>query len=155
VAVSKQELVKGVPLGLVNEQSRREVERLVQEKERLTRENRDLQQQNALLKAQLAQRAVSVSSNSPMSGVPQISVAQPAPALPELRSETLAQAATSAVREESGRGGAGKSYVVRSGDTAYAIARSYKVNVAALLSANPGVDPQRLRPGQTLAIPMR
>lgn len=33
------------------------------------------------------------------------------------------------------------------------IARKYGVKVEALMAANPGLDPRRLRVGQTLAIP--
>jgi len=48
-----------------------------------------------------------------------------------------------------------KAHVVKSGDTPYSIARFYGVNLASLLSANPGLDSRRLRPGQTLTIPTR
>ena len=48
---------------------------------------------------------------------------------------------------------ASKTHVVKSGDTPYAIARIYGVKLASLLSANPGLDPRRLRPGQTVVIP--
>lgn len=42
---------------------------------------------------------------------------------------------------------------VRSGETMGAIARRYGVSTAALQSANRGVDPRRMRVGQTLTIP--
>ena len=92
----------------------------------------------------------------PTTSGPPASPVQPTPAATSSRTDSLAQATTSGTREQAARETpAGRSYVVRNGDTAYSIARSYRVNVAALLSANPGVNPQRLRPGQTLAIPVR
>ena len=44
-------------------------------------------------------------------------------------------------------------HTVKSGDTAYSIARQYRVRLDVLLSANPGVDPKRIKIGQTLTIP--
>ena len=49
--------------------------------------------------------------------------------------------------------GAARAYVIKAGDSAYAIARKFGVKLDALLTANPGVDPKRLRPGQTLNLP--
>ena len=46
-----------------------------------------------------------------------------------------------------------KTHVVKSGEWPTSIARNYGIKVADLLSANPGVDPRRLRPGQALVIP--
>ena len=44
--------------------------------------------------------------------------------------------------------------MIQSGETPYGIARNYGVKLANLLGANPGMDPRRLRPGQTLVIPV-
>jgi LysM repeat protein len=46
-----------------------------------------------------------------------------------------------------------KTHVVKSGEYPYSIARSYGIKITDLLSANPGMDPRRLRPGQALVIP--
>lgn len=46
-----------------------------------------------------------------------------------------------------------RTYTVKSGDTPYAIARQHGVKLDALMSANPKLDPKRLRPGQVLHIP--
>lgn len=48
---------------------------------------------------------------------------------------------------------AARTHVVQSGDTAAAIARKYNVKLAALLAANPTLDPRRMRVGQTVIIP--
>lgn len=44
-------------------------------------------------------------------------------------------------------------YTVRPGDTVYNIARRHYTNVNAILTANPGTDPQNLMVGQTLVVP--
>lgn len=44
-------------------------------------------------------------------------------------------------------------HVVRSGDTVSAIARHYGVSVPMIVTMNPGLNPDRIRLGQTLAIP--
>ena len=49
--------------------------------------------------------------------------------------------------------GAGLTYVVKAGDSPYSIARNRGVKLEALMAANPGLDPRRLRVGQTLRLP--
>jgi LysM repeat protein len=44
-------------------------------------------------------------------------------------------------------------HIVRPGDTLASIARTHKLTLNALTAANPGVEPRRLRVGQTLRIP--
>jgi LysM repeat protein len=46
-----------------------------------------------------------------------------------------------------------RTYVVKAGDTPYSIARKTGSKLEALLAANPGLDPKRLRIGQTLNLP--
>ena len=45
------------------------------------------------------------------------------------------------------------SFPVSAGDSLWSIARRFDVSVEALVAANPGVDPLRLREGQTLRVP--
>lgn len=47
----------------------------------------------------------------------------------------------------------GTAYVIRPGDTFYALASRFGVSMAELLAANPGVDPSRLTLGQNICIP--
>ena len=44
-------------------------------------------------------------------------------------------------------------YTVRPGDTLYRIARAYYTTVNAIVTANPGIDPDRLSIGQRLTVP--
>lgn len=46
-----------------------------------------------------------------------------------------------------------RSYVVRNGDTMEAIARRHGISLAALVRANPGIDPHVILPGQRLLVP--
>jgi len=48
---------------------------------------------------------------------------------------------------------AARTHTVAAGETMAAIARKYSVSVPALQSANPTVEPRRMRPGTTLNIP--
>ena len=153
VADSKKELVKGAPLGPVNEQVKRELEKLVLEKEKLARDNADLQQQITQLKTQLAQRSPPAANGSPMPGSRPLVSAQIPPASVEQPDQSVDRGTTAA--RETPNPVSAKTHVIRSGDTPYSIARAYGVKLASLLSANPGVDPKRLRPGQTLAIPLQ
>ena len=47
----------------------------------------------------------------------------------------------------------GFAYVIRAGDTFYALARRYGTVVPALIAANPTVDPNQLAIGQTICVP--
>ena len=49
--------------------------------------------------------------------------------------------------------GATRTYNVQSGDSLYSIAKKYGVRLDALKAANPNVDPNRLRIGQSLNVP--
>ena len=44
-------------------------------------------------------------------------------------------------------------YTVRPGDTLYNIARAYYTSVNAIVTANPGINPDRIEAGQKLVIP--
>jgi len=48
----------------------------------------------------------------------------------------------------------GTTYVIKPGDTYYSLARRFRTTVKALVSANPGVDPDKLVIGQTICIPV-
>lgn len=47
-----------------------------------------------------------------------------------------------------------QAHLIRTGDTLYALSRSYGVSVAMIQSWNPGLDPQRLRVGSSLFVPL-
>ena len=45
-------------------------------------------------------------------------------------------------------------YVIKPGDTIYKLAQTYNTTVAAIMAANPGLDPNNLQVGQVICIPM-
>jgi LysM repeat protein len=49
--------------------------------------------------------------------------------------------------------GRARTHTVKTGETPFAISRQYRIKLDALLSANPGLDPKRIRVGQVLNIP--
>ena len=151
----KLALAREVPYTPNNDLVRKEVERLV-------RENADLRQQVEQLKAQPALRTPAAANTSMASNPVNASNARPVVSAQILSSPAAQDAepgerptAPPAGNETARLAAAAKTHVVRSGDTPYAIAHSYGVKLANLLSANPGLDPRRLRPGQTLVIPLQ
>jgi LysM repeat protein len=48
----------------------------------------------------------------------------------------------------------GFAYIIKSGDTFFSIARRYGISVEMLTAANPGVDPNILRVGQQICVPV-
>jgi tetratricopeptide (TPR) repeat protein len=156
IAQCKLELAKEVPFAAVNQQMQRELEKM----DRLNRENADLRQQVEQLKAQLAQRPGSASGG--------VTALNPT-SLPGTRPLVSAQAASNPgaqfaqavdrpasldpARDITRASATTKTHVVKNGEWPYSIARTYGIKVADLLSANPGMDPRRLRPGQALVIP--
>lgn len=147
ITYCKQELIRGLPMASVNQQLQRELEKM----DKLMRENIELHQQVDQLKAQANPRSfVSATGPTAADDPSPVTLAQPSPNRAPVES-----AVPVAIREASRPVAGSKTHVVRSGESPYSIARSYGVPVASLLSANPGVDPRRLRPGQPLSIPRR
>ena len=151
----KLALAKEVPYTPNNDLVRREIERLA-------RDNADLRQQAEQLKAQLALRPATATNGAAVfnsgngSNARSLAASQTySDPAPQYARSVERSAAASPPNETGQTSAASKSHVVRSGDTPYSIARNYGVRLANLLSANPGLDPRRLRPGQTLVIPLQ
>ena len=157
IAQCKLELAKEVPFAAVNQQMQRELEKL----DRLSRENVELRQQLDQYKAQWAQRSAGVSGGITTASSPASPSGTRPPGSAQATSTpaaTLAAAVERPASSETPRdlaraSATGKTHVVKSGEYPLSIARNYGIKVADLLSANPGVDPRRLRPGQALVIP--
>lgn len=64
--------------------------------------------------------------------------------------------AVAAAKEKPAPAAAGaRSYEIKNGDTFYGLARKNGINVNALMKANPGVDPGRLKQGMVIKIPAK
>ena len=150
----KLALAREVPYTPSNDLVRKEIERL-------TRDNGDLRKQVDQLKAQLAWRAGATSATGTVVFGPLTASNARSPgadrvlATPEAEyAQAVGRSTASGPANDPGPAAPSKTRVIRSGDTPYSIARNYGVKLASLLSANPGLDPRRLRPGQTLVIPL-
>jgi tetratricopeptide (TPR) repeat protein len=116
--------------------------------EQLADENRRLHEENEKWKAYFASRP-----QTPTNPVGQMEFqARPPVQTQPVQSENT----TSSNRPPESRQSAAvtaRKHTVADGDTPSSIARKYGVKLDALMAANPGLDPRRLRIGQTLNIP--
>jgi LysM repeat protein len=106
--------------------------------ERLTAENRELRRQLEAWQAYYA------SHPQPTSSPPSTSAIQTSGG-----TGTVAAPSTQPVQQAV----AARTHTVKAGESPYSIAKKYGVKLDALLAANPGLDPKRLKVGQTLNIP--
>jgi len=137
----KQELAKGVlPIPPSTEVQR--------QLEQLAEENRQLRDQVTRLQAAPSQ----VSTNN-RTVVPTLAAAN----RPRDNSGTTGRpvASTASAFRTERAVVSGRTHRVQAGETPAAIARRYNVKVDALLVANPGLNPKRMRVGQSLSIPTR
>ena len=148
----KQELARTVSLGPVNQQVQRELERL-------SAENLRLAKQVETLTAQLTQ-----ATQKPAVPVKTNTVAIITPPAPPTTNRLVAAQKTTATPS----GGnttptvsgntptaSTQTHAVKSGDTPASIARKYGVQLNTLLSANPGLDPKKLKIGQIITVPAK
>lgn len=152
----KQELARTVSLGPVNQSMQRDLEQL----DKLTKENAQLKQQTEQLQSQIAQliamqlaaqrgQTNTVRIPAPVSNsVPTTGSRTVTPLPPSNAKQTYASAAVTPAASS-------HTYTIRSGDTFYSVAKHYGVSQSALQAANPGLDPRRLKLGQTLQVPAR
>jgi len=154
IAQCKLELAKEVPFAAVNQQMQRELEKM----DRLARENAELRQQLEQLKTQSAQRpgsagaVTALNQTGPTGSRALVQAAAPNPGS-QFAQAAERTASLDPARDIARASATTKTHVVKSGEWPSSIARNYGIRVADLLSANPGVDPRRLRPGQPLVIP--
>ncbi len=83
-----------------------------------------------------------------------MTVAQLTAANPNINPDTLRPGQTLTIPGATPSTTAGVTYIVKANDTLWNIASRYGLFVNDLLAANPSVDPQRLRIGQSLRIPI-
>jgi LysM repeat protein len=147
ILACKQELARSVSLALVQGDLQRDLEKL-------TAENTDLRQ-----KLQMWQEyynsgarpaAPGTAPAAPLPATPQPAI--PAQPLPPVAPPAPAVDQTPAAPAHP-QHAAAATYTVKAGDTPRAIARKYGVSVDALLAANPGLNPKRMKVGQTVNLP--
>jgi LysM repeat protein len=138
IAGCKQELVKGEALAPV-------AQNLVRENDRLKEENRGLHRQLDSMRAEL--NRVAASSPALLAGQSG-SARSDAGGRARTNAPPVAYQAT-AMPAPNGA----KTHTIQPGDTAYSIAKKYRVSVNSLLAANPRMDPRRMKIGGVVAIP--
>lgn len=141
IKACKMDLAKTEVLGPVTQAMQRDLERLNAENTLLRRQIDTLQSQAASRPAVIPSAPPVVSPHAASPGSEPLmrssAPATPTPAPPRATKPPPAQ----------------KIHTVVSGETVASISRKYGIRLEKLLSANPSIDPRRLRVGQTLAIP--
>ena len=140
IPVCKQEMVKIESMATINPSGLRELERLRDE-------NTQIRRQMEALQAELARRETELAALRQQAGSQSARLTGSSPTGggngPAHGSGEDAPVVANALR----------TYVVKSGETPIAIARRYGVKLSAFLAANPGLEPRRMRAGQTVNIP--
>ena len=154
IPACKQELVKADSLAVLNPSAPRETDRLRDE-------IAALKKQVGVLQAQLAGRplvpaaATGTRDTSRSSGAPTTNnAASPIQAGNDGAARRTASGNGDAVRSTTTAGTRARTHTVKAGETPFSIARQYRVKLDTLLGANPGLDPKRLRAGQSINIPV-
>jgi LysM repeat protein len=142
IAGSKLELAKELPVGPV-------IPALYHDFERLSESNKFLRLQVEMLTRQLAVATnlvlASRLAQATATAAPQVTGAASAntnPVAPLAPTPARPSAASSV-----------KTHTIKAGDTFVKVARQYRVSLDALMAANPGLNPKKLRVGQTIKLP--
>ncbi len=148
----KQELARTVSLGPVNQQVQRELDKLSAENLRLTKQVETLTAQLT----QVGQKPAPMAKTNSAVVVP----LPPSPATNRLVAAQKIPATTSVGTTNSAVSSgtatsSSQTHTVKSGDTPASIARKYGVALATLMSANPGLDPKKLKIGQVITVPAK
>lgn len=161
IPACKQELVKADSLAIINPTALRETETLREQNQALRKQVESLQ---AYIASRLAGPVPSPASNNGGLTASARDYSRPAPTGTNVtpsgaRLDTgstargsLTSASTSG-RTTPTATGRTRTHAIRAGDTPYSIARQYQIKVNALMAANPGLDPKRMRVGQSIQIP--
>ena len=112
-----------------------------QQLEKLAEQNRELQDEVNKWHARYTGESAAAQTNAPLPN--------PAPGV----TPTAAKTAVANPAHDAAAAGPSRTHTVVSGETAIGIARKFGVKLSALVAANPGMNPSRIRIGQVLNIP--
>jgi LysM repeat protein len=140
----KQDLAKTVLPLPVTPAMQREFEELAEQNKRLQDE---VEKWRAYYKSQSQ-------TNQPVAGPVATRTPQASPAAQPAQAGAVQQKpATAPENRQPVRPATERTHIVQSGESLYSIARKYGIRLDALEAANSGLEPKRLRAGQTLNIP--
>src|SRR5438067_2039463 len=142
----RQELAKAESLAPLYPSMQRELEKLREE-------NSQLRRQLDFLQNQMLARTSSPSGNQPAGTAPERDRSPVAARAPDLSDNSRPARAIASENSAVAVGPSARKHTVRDRETFASIARTYRLPVQSLLTANPGVEPRRLRAGQTVNIP--
>jgi len=150
IPACKQEMVKADSLAVMNPA-------VLKETERLREDNQKLQRELALLQAKLSGRPPPVfSTNTPVPVSARAQAAAPAPTPagnPAPRPVTGSPARVTSLPPRPDAASRVRAHTVKAGDTMASIARRHGVSQSRLSSANPSIDPRRLKVGHIVSVP--
>ena len=136
----------------------KEMDKLKTEVERLGLENNQLRRHVEVLSAQTAARSgvpAPATAMPPPATVPAKKVAAPAaPTAPSLMPVSARIPEAPAAKPAKASAPSTRTHAVKKGEIPETIAKQYGVKLEALLAANPGLDPKRMKIGQPVTIPV-
>jgi tetratricopeptide (TPR) repeat protein len=137
----KQDIAREVDLPADTPEMQREMEKLMEE-------NRALRDEVDRWRAGAGRAAIP--TNGPPNYAAGNTASYAAPASPTAPSSVTGNAAST---RPAGPAAGARTYKVQAGDTPAAVARKYGFKLDALLAANPGLNPTRMKVGQVLNLP--
>lgn len=146
---NKMELSKTTIYAPMTQTLQRDFDKLADEVKQLRAENEKLRASQSNQMGQASGTASRQGQATPGAGRPPVT---PAPDTGAAESPAARPGGVSGGNEV--RSGSGmRSYAVKAGDTPTSIAKKYGIKLDVLMSANPTLDPKRMRVGQPLKIP--
>lgn len=146
ITQNKMELSKTTVFGPLTQNLTREFEKLAEE-------NKQLRAENEKLRANQAGQPGQNPGTTSQTGQTGTSIARPSSGGSADPGQTGTIVARPGVTAGTEARPILRSHAVRSGDTPISIARKYGVRLEALMAANPGLDPKRMKVGQAVKIP--
>lgn len=150
IMVCKQALAETVSLGPVTEKMQRQFEQLMETNKFLLEQNKELHE--AVDKWSSYAARLQTMTNPPPQALSSTSPPSVQPIL-MARSSTSTGTSSANPGAASVSAAATRTHVVKAGETPSLIARKYGIKLEALMTANPSLDPRRLRIGQVLRVP--
>jgi tetratricopeptide (TPR) repeat protein len=144
ILACKQQLAQSVSLGPLTEKQQRDFEMMAEETKHLREE---------VEKWRAAANRLPNPTNQSSAGSPAKRSSQASVPGQSVSTTGFVPKSTAPGRAPVTSASSSRTHVVKAGETPGVIAHKYGIKVEALLAANPGLDPRRLRVGQTLAIP--